>query len=591
MTAAVLPGHRLGRTDERSAEAGPLHDRVLVYGRYILLVPESGCARCVARRWQAVRPTEVREVVETGGATLEAGAWPFANPFVETAVRAVAEATAGGGDVFTVDAQTLGVQRLRLIADEECPVCGHRVPDEPLEWKLAGSPKSAPESFRVHAAAHYPLDAHSMVSPVCGPFGAHVWSDLASTSTAAVVGMFHARSDRMLRELLYGGHANSYAASLRQGLLEGLERHAGLRATSKSTTVVASLDDLGDEALDPRETGLYSDDFYGAVPFVDPFRPDRPIPWVWGWSFRDRRPVLVPEISVYYFRSPLRDRFVQECSSGCAIGGTLAEAVYHGLMEVLERDAFLLAWYGGRPLPEIDPATSARPQTRMMVDRLAMLGYSARFFDSRVTFDIPVVTGVAERLDGGFGTLAFGGGASLDPEAAMEAALCEIASDSVKVVSRARREEPRLRSMVTDYTKVWDLHDHPLLYALPEMRRHAAFLLDDGPAARSVSDTYAGLRAALPLSDDIGDDLEMCVRAVAEAGFDVIAVDQTSPMQRDLGLHTACVIVPGLLPIDFGWARQRVLTMPRLRTAHREAGVRDSDLSQEEIHAVPHPYP
>ena len=83
----------------------------------------------------------------------------------------------------------------------------------------------------------------------------------------------------------------------------------------------------------------------------------------------------------------------------------------------------------------------------------------------------------------------------------------------------------------------------------------------------------------------------MCVRAVAEAGFDVIAVDQTSPMQRDLGLHTACVIVPGLLPIDFGWARQRVLTMPRLRTAHREAGVRDSDLSQEEIHAVPHPYP
>lgn len=591
MTATALPGHRLGCTDERSAEAGPLHSRVLVYGRHIVLVPMSGCARCVARRWQAVRPTEVREAVETGGATVEAGDWPWATRFVETALRAVAEATVGNDDVFTLDAQTLAVQRSRLIADDECPACGSRDPDEPQTWTLAPSPKSEVESFRVHTATHYPLDQHALVSPICGPFGADVWADLTSTSTAAVVGMFHARSDRMLREMLYGGHANSYASSLRHGLLEGLERHAGLRSTSKSTTVVASLDDLGDEAVDPRETGLYSDEFYDAVPFVDPFAPDRPIPWVWGWSFRDKRPVLVPEISVYYFRSPLQERFVQECSSGCAIGGSLAEAVYHGLMEVLERDAFLLAWYGGTPLPEIDPATSADPQTRMMIDRLAMLGYSARFFDSRVTFDIPIVTGVAERIDGGFGALAFGGGASLDPEAAMEAALCEIASDSVKLVARARREEPRLRSMVTDFAKVWDLHDHPMLYALPQMRKHADFLLDSGTPPRSISDTYAELRAALPLSDDIGDDLEMCVQAVAAAGFDVIAVDQTSPLQRDLGLHTACVIVPGLLPIDFGWARQRALTMPRLRTAHREAGLRGSDLSWEEIHAVPHPYP
>lgn len=587
----MLPGHRLGYVDERSEDAGSLVGRVLIYGRYIVLVPESACARCVARRWQALRAPEVREVVEAGGATLDAGAWPFANPFVETAVQAVADASASSDDIFTLDAQTLGVQRLGFIADDECPVCAHREPDEPKTWELDPSPKPDAESFRVNAASDYPLDEHTMVNAVCGPFGTHVWSDLASTSTAAVVGMFQVRSDRMLRELLYGGHADSYAASLRQGLLEGMERHAGLRSTSKSTSVVASLDELGTEAVDPRELGLYDDDFHRSVPFIDPFAPDRPIPWVWGWSFRDKRPMLVPEISVYYFRNPLRDRFVQECSSGCAIGGTLAEAVYHGLMELLERDAFLLAWYSGRPLPEIDPATSARPQTRMMVDRLAMLGYSARFFDSRVTFDIPVVTGVAERLDGGFGRLAFGGGASLDPETAIEAALCEIASDSVKLVSRARREEPRLRSMVTDYSKVWDLHDHPMLYALPEMRQHAAFMLDEGPPARSVSDTYADLRSALPLSEDIGDDLQMCVRAVADAGFDVIAVDQTSPMQRDLGLHTARVLVPGLVPIDFGWARQRGLTMPRLRTAHREAGARLCDLSEEEIHAVPHPYP
>ena len=92
---------------------------------------------------------------------------------------------------------------------------------------------------------------------------------------------------------------------------------------------------------------------------------------------------------------------MQESSNGCASGGALAEAVYFGLMEVVERDAFLIAWYAKAELPEIDPYTSGVPATVHMVERLAMYGYRARFFDTRITFPIPVVTAVAERIDGG----------------------------------------------------------------------------------------------------------------------------------------------------------------------------------------------
>ena len=68
-------------------------------------------------------------------------------------------------------------------------------------------------------------------------------------------------------------------------------------------------------------------------------------------------------------------------------------------------------------------------------------------------------------------------------------------------------------------------------------------------------------------------------------------VDQTTPEQARLGLRTVCTIVPGLLPIDFGWSRQRALTMPRLRTAWRRAGRRPDDLGEDEIRRVPHPFP
>jgi len=90
---------------------------------------------------------------------------------------------------------------------------------------------------------------------------------------------------------------------------------------------------------------------------------------------------------------------------------------------------------------------------------------------------------------------------------------------------------------------------------------------------------------------DLKRDVDRCIDEVGRAGFDVIVVDQTLPEQTDLGLHTVKVLVPGLLPIDFGWQRQRALRSPRLRTAHRQAGLRDRDLRPEELHRVPHPFP
>lgn len=123
--------------------------------------------------------------------------------------------------------------------------------------------------------------------------------------------------------------------------------------------------------------------------------------------------------------------------------------------------------------------------------------------------------------------------------------------------------------MATDFAKVEALHDHPLAYGIPEMGDHAEFLLgapgSPRPPLRSFDDLYGDgpdARPVLPVSDDLREDLLRCVDTVAAAGFDVVVVDQTMPEQRDLGLRTVSVIVPGLLPIDFGWTRQRACGCP-----------------------------
>lgn len=371
-------------------------------------------------------------------------------------------------------------------------------------------------------------------------------------------------------------------------LLEGLERYAHTAPPPLTgPAVVASLEELGPDALDPRTAGLYAPEVYQGDDYLVPFAPDRPVSWVWGYSLRDLRPRLVPEVLAYTHGPAVGGRFVQECSNGCASGGSLAEAAFHGLMEVIERDAFLLAWYGRAPLPEIDPGRGAG-RVRETTDRLEMYGYRTRFFDTRMTFPVPVVTAVAQRTDGGPGALCFGAGAHPVPEAALAAALSEVATATHRLPRLTRRERPRLTAMARDFGRVRRLDDHWLLYGLPEMAEHAGFLLGPRDRLRPLSGLADGSGWS---PDDLRADLRRVVDQVTAEGFDVLVIDQTLPEQRDLGLHTAHVLVPGLLPIDFGRRLQRAPLMPRTRAALRAAGYADRDPGPDDLNPAPHPFP
>ncbi|WP_134767774.1 TOMM precursor leader peptide-binding protein [Nocardioides sp. 1609] len=581
--------------------AGP---PVLVHDRQALVGPipsgsGTACPTCLGRRWQAVRPETLRTALELGHGARHGVDEPWANPFADLTVASLAalvgpRAGALHAEVHDVDLERLHVARHAVVADPECQTCGALPEDAPWQPELAASPKTAPDSYRGRSIFDYDLDLDAYANPVCGALGPGIVRDVTSTTTSATVGCLMVRSAEYLRETFWGGHDDRFDVSARIGVLEGLERAAGMRPRGVTTAVTASYHELagadGAGALDPRTCGLYDDAFHAEHPWIHRFDPDRPIRWVWAHSLRDDRPVLVPEVQAYYHIPGQENRFVQESSSGCATGASQVEAIWFGLLEVLERDAFLLGWYGGRPLPEIDVSSSANLSTRATVERLALHGYRARFFDARVTFPVPVVIGVAERVDGGMGRLCFGAGASLDPEVAIEGALCEIATDAPNSQLRCTNHEPRLRAMVDDFAHVQSLHDHPLLHGIPEMRGYSDFLLAEQPTS-TVHQRFEVDRPRPRPSLDLRADLGTVLDLVTDAGFDVLVVDQTMPEQRALGLHTVSVLVPGLLPLDFGWSRQRARSQPRMLTARHRAGLDDRDLTPEELTPAPHPLP
>jgi ribosomal protein S12 methylthiotransferase accessory factor len=610
--AVIGAGDVLRREDPQVAEqraAATVHltaDAVLI-GPWGGTPDTAACGCCLAVRWQRLRTRTERDALETGLSHSAAGTWPVLPDYTADAVWSLCRLTAtplgaqspergrSPADdllprVTRLDLETGLVTTVPLLAEPLCPHAPHGRAGGGREDFPVAREKAAADRYRLRAPGGYDLPAAALANPVCGVLGAGTWSDVTSPTTAPVAGSVFMRGYAGLTDVTWSGQSHSFAASRDLAFLEGLERYAGTHRRERGGIVTDSYDNLGDAALDPRDCGMYAPETYRDDPMIAPFDPARPIPWVQGWSLRDDRPVLVPARLVYYSAGTAADHFVFECSNGCATGSCLEEAVLFGLLELIERDAFLLAWYGSARLTEIDLGACSSPVLRAMTDRAALCGYDVHAFDNRIDLSVPVVTGLAVRRDGGPGTLAFAAGAAFDPETAVEAAVSEILTYLPHLPRQVTERPAELDAMADDFGLVRRLPDHAALFGLPRMARYVDSYLEPKDVG-SPAQVYAEWEDRRPRGLDLREDVLWCTRELARAGCDVIVVDQTAPEQRAMGLRTVCAIAPGLLPIDFGWARQRALTMPRLRTAQRRAGMRPDDLRESEVRRVPHPFP
>ncbi|MEV4141342.1 YcaO-like family protein, partial [Dactylosporangium sp. NPDC049742] len=158
-------------------------------------------------------------------------------------------------------------------------------------------------------------------------------------------------------------------------------------------------------------------------------------------------------------------------------------------------------------------------------------------------------------------------------------AVGELAALLPAVRERTLAEPGRAEALLRDHGLVDTAADHAALFAGPAAASYAGFLLDDRHETPGVPRPWPR-----PPSTDLLDDLYACAGAVMATGSDVIVVDLTTVVQRRLGLRSARVIAPGLVPLDFGRG-QRAPGLPRVGAALRHAAAPPS----RGLHHVPHP--
>jgi YcaO-like protein with predicted kinase domain len=251
-----------------------------------------------------------------------------------------------------------------------------------------------------------------------------------------------------------------------------------------------------------------------------PLTPETVLDWVPGYGLLTGREILVPADFIRMdMTEPAgwRTALLRPTSNGLATGNTLAEAVLHGLHEVIERDSitsYLRASAGQRRY--VDPASCDNPLTRQIYDALRAAGCAVVACDITGPVGLPCFAAAIWSADvpmrcGGYGC-------QVDPGIALGRAMAEAVQSRMAAISGARD----------------DINE--------ECYRPGPPLAE--PAELAVLPPGGGWAG--------GEDLESVIRHCAAL---VAAVTGAEPFavrldHHDLGIPAVKVIAPGLQLMD-----------------------------------------
>lgn len=488
------------------------------------------------------------------------------------------------GRIFFMNLKTLNSSWHRFLPDPLCPACSHLPEDSPTTARISLESSLKREgSYRCRSIDELnEVLVKDYFDHRTGILNRKM-HDLIPPFADVVVNLPLFSGDEGV-----AGRTHSYAVSEMTAILEGLERSCGLAPRGKRTVVYDSFHHLKGLALDPLKAGVHAKEQYGSPGFpFESFHPDRPMNWVWGYSFLQERPILVPELLAYYSLGCGKG-FVYETSNGCALGGSLEEAIFYGILEVVERDSFLLAWYAELSLPRLDPASANDQQLQLMIDRVrAVGGYDLYFYNSTMEHGIPSVWAIAKNQKKKGLNLICAAGAHLDPVRAVKSTIHELAAMMMTLDEKFDSNKKELERMLDDSSLVKKMDDHGMLYGLPQAEERLRFLLDDKRPLRSFAEEFKWTSTHTDLTDDLKDMLQK----FRQLNLDVIVVDQSTSETKRNGLYCVKVLIPGMLPMTFGHHLTRVSGLERVLRVPMELGYRKKPLTVEQLNKHPHPFP
>jgi thiazole/oxazole-forming peptide maturase SagD family component len=332
-----------------------------------------------------------------------------------------------------------------------------------------------------------------------------------------------------------------------------------------SRLVRGSLEEIGPSAVDPRHIVAYASWQYRRRGFpYHRFDKRRSVYWVKGQSMADGGDRYVLADAIFYPFPYTTRPYTFATSSGSAAHLTKSQAEDSALAELVERDAFMAHWLLRKP-PRPIKHESLPEELQGVIRECRDRDWDVKLFDMTIETGV-VLLALASHRDATQGWLLGSACSWHDPLAAAHHAL-----DEVRLATLLHQADVPHKACAPH--EVRSLYDHYRLYRSRKMQESASFLFQ-GPPIRFMD--LAGKGDAASLREGLSLSTESS-----------ISVDLTEQLPFAPPYAAVKVIVPGLLPISFGYCREP-FGMTRLTTLARLFGLRRTSPTSPDT--TPHPF-
>ncbi len=565
---------------------------------------ETGCWRCLEERLRFNRELEEFIRFKTGswkpplfpvGAT--AASKGFAEGILAAALGTVLSGEEPGsfkGKVLAFDWKTTEFTAHEMARLPHCPECGagsaavESDPEPPSftsrkkRYRLDGGHRIFSPEVTLERHSHLISRITGVVSPLVSMTTASLQKVNATGPTfMRTYGASHAsigkvrRLEDVKKGIRSGASAGKGLTDIQAKtscLCEAIERVSGIyRGTEPKRR--ARYEEIKEKGFHPHGLLQYSEKQYGErerwsefnCPFTTvplPFDETLEIDWSPVWSVTRKEWKLMPTAHLYYgYGHEPAKAFCRADSNGNAASNCLEEAVLQGLMELIGRDAVALWWDNMIPMPAVDLHQIKDPMIVQFGEAFNAIGRKVWVLDITSDLGVPVFAAFSSETSEGPDSPIFGFGAHLDPKTAFTRALSEMTQSLGLIESPPEflSDDDKL-SLQRKFTQETRLEEWP--YLLPAEDRLPKRL-----------DRYTDMS-----SDDLLDDITLCVDILNKLGLEVLVNDQTRP---DLGLSVVKVIVSGLRHF---WAR---FAPGRLYDVPVQMGWLDAPKAEEDLNPTP----
>lgn len=357
---------------------------------------------------------------------------------------------------------------------------------------------------------------------------------------------------------------------------EAVERYCAAYVIPEKT-LLATWEQLGEAALHPRDLPLFSEEQHRQWQFpYRPFNERSSIRWVQAENLTTGCSKWVPAAIAWDSYQPQSADEESICfglMTGSAAGVTKEQAMIGGLLEIIERDAFMIMWYNSLSMPRLDIRN--HPVSAPFRALLDESRFELTIVDTTGDLGIPSTFGLLRTKDG---KISIGGSARLNLEDSVRKTLMEISQLFIgnKAQIYAKSLPSLLPHQIVDYGSRLPYYEQPFAYE--ELAFTAA-----SPEVRVLEERKA-------VQESEAQRLEFLVKQLADRGLEALCVDITTEDAREQGLHVVKMIVPGTVQLPRS-ENERLITSRRIYETPVQLGLRQEVILPQDLNRSPHPFP